>query len=156
MTVLDAYNVHSYGLDERNDVEQLAIQRRDGEAISSLADVQAIREQRAPGARLLIVHLWLHHPARAADDAGHDGGRATTSDGAVAAATTPPASMSIAAPRARRPRRCGGTLNLRDREIGALADLIDAHVDVDDDSPAADALRAVRAKLARLPQAVTA
>jgi hypothetical protein len=101
MTVLDAYNVHSYGLDERNDVEQLAIQRRDGEAISSLADVQAIREQRAPGARLLIVHL-------------------------------------------------------RDREIGALADLIDAHVDVDDDSPAADALRAVRAKLARLPQAVTA
>lgn len=151
MTVLDAYQVHSYGLDDRSGVEQVSIRRRDGDAITSLTDVQAIRDDHAPDALLLFVHLWLAHPA-----AAHDGGTDTLEGATTAAAATALPSRSIAAPRARRPRRCGGTLNLRDREIAALAELIDDHVHLDDDSERADSLRNVRAKLARLPHAVTA
>lgn len=152
MTVLDDYQVHSYGLDEHNCVEQVAIKRRDGAPVTSLADVQAVADEHAPDALLLFVHLWLAHPAT------HEGGEEPAGQGerAAAAEITLPPSASITAPPSRRRRRGGGTLNLRDREIAALAELIDDHVHLDDESERADSLRAVRLKLARLPQAVTA
>lgn len=153
--VLDStYRVSRHEYEEWPGTTHLEVSRRDGEPITDWTDLQQLAAERAPGARLQFVHLWLlgQGAAPVATVPDGNGSSPPAVPAAVTAATAAPSPAASVPVRRARPVRRGATLNLSARELISLRRHLDAYLiseeaDVDDELAV---LEAIRAKLARL------